>query len=76
MSAAVAANDNGPDLQFANLGSFVACRATTAQGYAWLVDNVEFDPALSLASDTILLEHRCLADIVIGARSDGLVCDG
>jgi len=65
-----------PDLQFCNHGSFVSCRAETDLGYAWLVDNAEFDPALSLASDTILIEHRYVADIVLGARADGLVCHG
>lgn len=65
-----------PDLQFCNHGSFVSCRAVTGVGWAWMRESVQFDPALSLDGDTIVIEHRYLDEIVHGARADGIVCHG
>lgn len=71
MPALQPVNDNGPDLQFCNLGSFVACDAISARGYMWLDENADgFD------GSTLYIEHRYLEDIVLGARADGLVCHG
>lgn len=63
-----------PDLQFCNAGSFVMMTPETDAGREWIMNNV-FDEE----SDTmwpVYIEHRYLEDIVLGARADGLVCEG
>jgi hypothetical protein len=60
-----------PDLQFCNAGSFVTCTPVTPRGTDWIVANIGDDATLPLAID-----FRCLEDIVLGARADGLVCHG
>ena len=62
---------SGPDLQFCNVGSFVTCMPVTKRGNDWITENIGIDAELPLAID-----HRLLNDIVLGARADGLVCDG
>jgi hypothetical protein len=60
-----------PDLRFANLGAFATCMPITQRGHDWIIENIGPDARLPLA-----VEHRCLEDIVLGARADGLVCNG
>lgn len=60
-----------PDLRFADLGSFAMCTPMTQAGHDWIIENIGSDARLPLA-----IEHRCLEDIVLGARADGLVCHG
>lgn len=63
-----------PDLQFCNLGSFAGVRAVSDAGAEWLAENLAED-AMEYGSH-VLIDIRCLDDIVIGAREDGLVCHG
>lgn len=65
---------NKPDLQFSNPGPFALCYAETELGQKWLDENISQD-ALQWDGQ-IVIEHRYLADIVEGARADGLVCHG
>jgi len=72
-----------PDLQFHNLGSFASCVPMTDTGRDWLLENIgapdisdpHYDQALDYAGG-VIIEFRYLADIVNGARADGLVCKG
>lgn len=62
-----------PDLQFCNHGFAVCCIPMTDTGKDWIMDNIDND------DDTmwpVYIEHRYLADIVLGARADGLICEG
>lgn len=68
-----------PDLQFCNHGSFVTCTPVSILGAAWAADNILLPgDRLTVAGrvQPIPLDHRFLEDIVIGARSEGLVCHG
>lgn len=62
------------DLQFNNRGFAVSCAPLTAAGRNWLADNLA-DDTLDCAG-AVMIEHRYLEDIVLGARADGLVCEG
>lgn len=71
------------DLQFSNLGSFASCTPMTDRGRDWLLENVGDPDASDPGYDSIIdyaggvvIEFRYLADIVLGARADGLVCEG
>ena len=57
--------------QFLTCRSFATCMPVTPRGFDWIAHNIGNDVALPLA-----IEFRCLEDIVLGARADGLVCDG
>lgn len=62
-----------PDLQFYNAGSFAMCTPLTDAGKQWCMENIDS------GEDTmwpIAIEFRYLPDIVLGARADGLVCEG
>jgi hypothetical protein len=62
------------DLQFHNHGSVVTCEPITEAGQDWLLEHVSAD---AFKFDGVLIiEPRYLRDIVIGARADGLVCEG
>lgn len=63
-----------PDLRFCNLGFAVSMRPTTDKGADWIADNIGDD--VTAHGDSILIEPRYLADIVMGARGDGLICEG
>lgn len=63
-----------PDLQFSNLGFAAFCAPMTTAGRRWLKKNVAAES--TAIGNTLLIEHRYLADIVEGARADGLVCEG
>jgi hypothetical protein len=63
-----------PDLQFCNAGSFATMTPVTDRGRDWVEENVGED-TLCLGG-AILIEHRYLEDIVLGARADGLTCEG
>lgn len=64
-----------PDLQFSNPGSFALCMPLTDYGRDWLAENVGDGETLTFGG-AIVIEHRYLADIVLGARDDGLTCEG
>jgi hypothetical protein len=63
-----------PDLQFSNCGSFATMTPMTEAGENWVADNI-CDDALCIFG-TISIDFRCLEDIVLGARADGLICEG
>lgn len=58
-----------PDLQFSNHGSFVSCMPVSEAGEEWLDAHFESDRP-------VLIEHRYLEEIVVGARDAGLICHG
>lgn len=63
-----------PDLQFGCHGTFITCEPMTESGQQWLDENVS-----QMNGDfagVIFIEPRYLADIVEGARRDGLICEG
>lgn len=62
-----------PDLQFANHGPFITCEPETPEGQAWLDEHLGPPPVYSIVH---IIEHRYLEDIVLGARADGLICEG
>lgn len=62
------------DLQFSNCGFAVSCAPMTQAGQDWLAENLAGDTLEW--SGAIMIEHRYLEDIVLGARADGLVCEG
>ncbi|TIS37523.1 hypothetical protein [Mesorhizobium sp.] len=81
MADIVSANDDGPDLQFSNQGVAVMCWPETDAGRDWIMENVfsQDDGVEEATPDCmwpVLIEHRYLEDIVLGARADGLVCHG
>lgn len=63
------------DLQFHNCGFAVSCAPMTEAGYDWLAENIGRDEVTEFGG-AIMIEHRYLEDIVLGARADGLVCEG
>lgn len=65
------ADQAGPDLVFSNLGSFASCMPASERGLEWIAENIGSD-----AIPPLNIDFRCLEDIVIGARADGMVCDG
>jgi hypothetical protein len=72
-----------PDLQFSNPGPFAIVMPMTDMGRDWLLENIgdpdKSDDGYSDVIDYgggIVIEHRYLADIVLGARADGLTCEG
>lgn len=69
-----AINDNQPDLQFTNCGSFAIIWPVSDMGTEWALDNLPDDD--TNGSGQWIIEHRYLSDIVLGARADGLVCHG
>jgi hypothetical protein len=66
-----------PDLQFSNLRSFASMRPKTQAGIDWIAENFG-DESITYSIDggAILIEFRYLEEIVLGARADGLVCEG
>lgn len=62
------------DLQFANHGSIITCLPLTDCGRWWLSENIN-DAPISFGG-VIAIEPRYLADIVEGARADGMICEG
>lgn len=66
------------DLQFNNNGSFVTCWPETDKGREWIMNNIHGDEfeAVGDCMWPVHIEHRYLEDIVLGARADGLVCEG
>lgn len=63
-----------PDLQFFNLGSFAGVNAVSDAGAGWLTDNLG-DDAMK-GGGMVLIDFRCLENIVIGAREAGMICQG
>jgi hypothetical protein len=63
-----------PDLQFCDHGFAVSCRPETPRGEQWLRDHIAGEN--TYLGDQLLIEHRYLEDIVLGARADGLTCHG
>lgn len=64
-----------PDLEFHNAGSFVLMWPRTEAGHYWVQDNIADVDTIDRAG-AVVIEHRYLADIVLGARRRGLVCEG
>lgn len=69
------------DLQFWNHGSFVQCTPVTDAGREWMFNNLmDGMPGVTEAIGDVMwpvyIEHRYLEDIVLGARADGLICEG
>ena len=69
------------DLEFYNAGSFVIMTPRTDAGKEWVFNNLtEGSPGVEEAVGDcmwpVYIEHRYLADIVLGARADGLICEG
>jgi hypothetical protein len=71
-----------PDLQFCDMGFAVSCRPITEAGQDWVAENLIADWTEGVSEEgpdllwPVLIEHRYLEDIVLGARADGLVCHG
>ncbi len=63
-----------PDLEFCNVGPFVTCVPMTDAGRDWIAENVGDD--VTTYGAAICIEPRYLSDIVLGARADGLICEG
>jgi hypothetical protein len=63
-----------PDLQFTNAGSFALMTPVTELGLEWV--NEHIGEERQQWNGAIVVEHRYLADIVEGARADGLICEG
>lgn len=51
--------------------SICCISANTARGYKWLTDNLVTEEAL--AGRSAAVDHRCIADIILGAVADGLI---
>lgn len=69
------------DLQFSNCGSFASCSPATEAGKEWMFNNLMdgtpgVEEAIGDCMWPVYIEHRYLEDIVLGARADGLVCEG
>lgn len=69
------------DLQFSNCGSFAMCTPVSDAGKEWMFDNLidgmpGVEEAIGDCMWPVYIEHRYLADIVHGARADGLICEG
>ena len=64
-----------PDLAFTNSSAFVLCQPMTERGTDWIKNNVT-TAEFQLSGNTLIIERRYLADIVHGARADGLICEG
>lgn len=66
------------DLRFYNARSFVIMTPESDAGREWIFNNIfgdEFE-AIPDCMWPVHIEHRYLEDIVVGARADGLVCEG
>jgi hypothetical protein len=69
------------DLQFTYTPSFALCMPLTDEGRDWVLNNLGdgvpgVEEEIPDCMWPVAIEHRYLADIVEGARADGLVCDG
>lgn len=62
-----------PDLQFYNAGSFVLCTPMTEAGANWMHEHL---PGEEFGETRNCIEFRYLEEIVLGARADGLICEG
>lgn len=59
-----------PDLKVTGGGSIFLLRGVTARGREWIDQNISQDR--TEFGGAIVVEHRYITDIVIGARRDGL----
>jgi hypothetical protein len=62
------------DIEFRGYGSIWLMVALTAAGQEWIDENI--GEAATRSSTGIVVEHRYVADIVEGARRDGLEVSG
>jgi hypothetical protein len=63
------------DLTVQNAGSISLLRDHTAAGRDWLLDNVATDDNITFG-DAIVVGQHYIADIIAGARADGLTVGG
>lgn len=61
-----------PDICIENHGSIFLLRPISSAGQSWLQENVIGDTTL-LFANAVVCEPRFVADIVFGARTEGLV---
>jgi hypothetical protein len=61
-----------PDILVANCGSVFLLRPVSPVGQAWLQENVIRDETQRFG-DAVVCEPRYVADIVFGARGEGLL---
>jgi hypothetical protein len=61
-----------PDLSVENHGSIFLLRPTSSAGQSWLQENV-IGEETQLFGNAVVCEPRYFADIVFGARGEGLV---
>jgi hypothetical protein len=62
------------DLRFTNHGSIVTMVPETEAGDEWMQEHIG-DGTLTWGGG-VVIEPRYLEDIVLGARADGLICEG
>jgi hypothetical protein len=61
-----------PDISVENHGSIFLLRPTSPAGRSWLQENV-IGKETQLFGDAVVCEPRYVADIVFGARGEGLL---
>ena len=61
-----------PDISVENHGSIFLLRPTSSVGQAWLKENV-IGEETQIFGNAVVCEPRFVADIVFGARGEGLV---
>jgi len=61
-----------PDISLENHGSIILLRPITSAGQSWLQVNVIGDET-QIFGNAVVCEPRFVADIVFGARGEGLV---
>lgn len=70
-----------PDLQFTNCGSFASCYPGSEAGREWVFNNLlpgtpGVEEAVGDCLWPVYIDFRYLEEIVLGARGEGLVCEG
>lgn len=60
------------DLSVENHGSIFLLRANTDAGITWIAEHIPDD---AQTFDSVVVEHRFIADIAAGAIDDGLEVD-
>lgn len=63
--------ENYPDLEIQNEGSIFLLRPLTDTGARWIGEKLVTEDA-QYFGDSLCVEHRFIADIVVGAIEDGL----
>ena len=58
------------DVRCEPFGSITLLRPLSPEGSAWIEDNV--DPEAQWFAGAVAVEWRCVPDIVVGMRNDGL----